>query len=145
MKEIKFTGGAHIGRLNASYPFAKLIVNKNKLELNVSLIGNLIFQPTDVVSIRLYKKFITSGIQIVHTVPNYKEKVLFLPLKNSKGILKQIEETGFLEKENRESLNVNRTIVEQQSKGRFPIKKGFLMGAFIVWNILFLSDYILFF
>ena len=41
MKQYELTGGARIGRGNATYPFAKLKVTANKLELNASIIGNL--------------------------------------------------------------------------------------------------------
>ncbi|MCD0471932.1 hypothetical protein [Flavobacterium sp. JAS] len=42
------TGGARIGRANASYPFAKLDVDKNVLKIDASIVGNLIFQAKDI-------------------------------------------------------------------------------------------------
>ena len=35
------------------YP-KRIIVNKDRLELNASIIGNLVFQPSDIISIEPY-------------------------------------------------------------------------------------------
>ena len=51
MVEVKKTGGARIGIANATWPFATLKANKDKLELNVIIIGELIFKPSDIISI----------------------------------------------------------------------------------------------
>ena len=42
MNTFEATGGARIGKANATWPFAKIKADKNKLELNASIIGNLI-------------------------------------------------------------------------------------------------------
>ena len=52
--EIKKTGGARIGMMNATWPFATLKVNKNRLELNATILGNLVFTPQDIISIESY-------------------------------------------------------------------------------------------
>lgn len=51
MNELKLTGGARIGMANATFPFATLKVNKDRLELNASIVGNIVFQPSDIISI----------------------------------------------------------------------------------------------
>lgn len=53
---IKFTltGGARIGMANASYPFADLYVDNEILKINASIVGNLTFQPKDIISIEPY-------------------------------------------------------------------------------------------
>jgi len=45
------TGGARIGRANATYPFANLFVDKDVLKINSSIVGNLVFKPQDIISI----------------------------------------------------------------------------------------------
>lgn len=147
MKEIKLTGGAKIGMANATIPFATLKVNKERLELNASIIGNLTFQPSDIISIEPYTMIpiIGQGIKINHRVSIYKEKVVFWTLKNPNSVVRQIQETGFLSNENQVNQKIDRTITEKQATGGFPIKKGFAIGVIVVWNLLFLTDFIPFF
>jgi hypothetical protein len=51
MTDIKFTGGARIGMANATWPFASLKVSKDRLDLNATIVGNLVFRPADIISI----------------------------------------------------------------------------------------------
>ncbi len=53
------TGGARIGRGRATFPFAKLFADKNVLKI-ASIVGILIFQPKDIISIEPYRQ----GIKI---------------------------------------------------------------------------------
>lgn len=147
MNELQLTGGARIGMANATFPFATLKVNKDRLELNASLVGNLTFQPTDIISIEPYTMIpiLGQGIKINHKVSNYKERVIFWTFKDPNSVVRQIEETGFLSKQNLTEQKIDRKIIEQQAKGGFPIKKGFAIGAIIVWNLLFLTDIVPFF
>ena len=50
-EKFTLTGGARIGSSNATYPFADLYVDKEILKLNASIIGNLIFEAKDIISI----------------------------------------------------------------------------------------------
>ena len=147
MNELQLTGGARIGMANATFPFAKLKVNKDRLELNASIVGNLTFQASDIISIEPYTMIpiIGQGIKINHKVPNYKERVIFWTFKDPKSVVLQIQETGFLNSENLTDKKIDRTIIEKQAKGGFPIKKGFAIGAIVAWNLLFLTDIIPFF
>ncbi|MBO0322923.1 hypothetical protein J0X14_11505 [Muricauda sp. CAU 1633] len=147
MEELQFTGGARIGSANATFPFATLKVNKNRLELNASIVGNLIFQPADVVSIEPYTMIpiLGQGIKINHNVSTYKERVIFWTFKDPNEVIKQIQQTGFLSNQNASVQQMDRAIAEKQVKGGFPIKKGFAIGAIVVWNLLFLSDFVPFF
>jgi len=79
MVEIKKTGGARIGMANATWPFATLKANKDRLELNATIIGTLVFKPNDIISIEPYGliPFIGRGIRINHRVDKYKSKVIF--------------------------------------------------------------------
>lgn len=144
MKELQLTGGARIGIANATFPFATLKVTRNKLELNASIIGNLTFQPSDIISIEPYTgiPFLGQGIKINHNVSSYKEKVIFWTFKNPKAVIIQIQETGFLDDDNSTTQTIDRAITPKQSQGGFPIKKKVAIGAIVVWNVFFLKDII---
>lgn len=147
MNELQLTGGARVGMANATFPFATLKVNKERLELNASIVGNLTFQPADIISIEPYTMIpiLGQGIKINHRVSTYKEKVIFWTFKDPSSVVRQIQETGFLSNENQTNQKIDRTIIDKQAKGGFPIKKGFAIGVFVVWNLLFLTDFIPFF
>ncbi|NAY90288.1 hypothetical protein GTQ34_00010 [Muricauda sp. JGD-17] len=147
MKELQLTGGARVGMANATFPFATLRVNKDSLELNASIVGNLSFRPSDIISIEPYTMIpiIGQSIKINHRVSSYKERVIFWTFKNPNSVVRQIRETGFLNSENVRNQHIDKTIIEKQSKGGPPIKKGFAIGAIVVWNLLFLTDFIPFF
>jgi len=142
MNEFKQTGGARIGMANATFPFATLKVNKEKLELNVSIIGNYIFQPQDIISIETYSitSFIGQGIKITHRIPNYNQKIIFWTLDNPERVLNKIKETGFIENINSEISLKDLQIIEQQKQGGFPLKKSAVIVAFILWNLLLIID-----
>ena len=144
MNEIKLTGGARIGMANATFPFATLKVNKDRLELNASLIGNLVFQPQDIISIETYSQIpiIGHGIKINHRVSNYKQKVIFWTFKDPKEVLSQIKDTGFLDGINSEISATDQQILEKQKQGGSPVKKSVIIGTIVVWNALFLTDFI---
>lgn len=147
MNELQLTGGARIGMANATFPFATLKVNKDRLVLNASIIGNLTFQPSDIISIEPYTMIpiLGQGIKINHQVSTYKESVIFWTFKDPKSVVRQIKKTGFLINENQTKQKTDRTIIEKQAKGGFPIRKEFTIGAIVVWNALFLIDIIAFF
>lgn len=147
MNELQLTGGARIGMANATFPFATLKVNKERLELNASIVGNLTFQASDIISIEPYMMIpiLGQGIKISHNVAHYKERVIFWTFKDPYSVVRQIQETGFLSNQNLTEQKIDRKIVEKQAKGGFPIKKGFAIGAIVVWNLLFLTDFVPFF
>ena len=142
MDKFKMTGGARIGMGNSTWPFATLKVTKDKLELNASIVGNLVFQPQDIISIETYTMipFVGQGIKINHRITNYNSKVIFWTFKNPTSVVNQIKQTGFLE--NTDSVLSNEEIVKQQQAGGFPIKKQVVIGIVVIWNLLFLSDFL---
>lgn len=147
MKEVQITGGARVGRANATFPLATLKVTRNRLEINASIIGNLVFLPSDITSIEPYVSipFIGQGIKINHTVSSYNEKVIFWTFKDPKSVLLQIKETGFLDSESVSNLMLNRTVAEKQAQGGFPIKKSVAILLIVLWNVFLLADFIPFF
>ncbi|TBW30424.1 hypothetical protein EZJ28_00815 [Gramella sp. KN1008] len=155
MDELRLTGGARLGMANATFPLASLKVNENRLELNAGIVGNLTFQPSDIISIEAYTMIpiIGQGIKINHRVSSYKERVIFWSFKDPDSVVRQIRETGFLKhtKNNPEHIPdipnhmPDRSLIQKQSKGGFPLKMGFAVGAIIAWNLFFLIDFLDFF
>ena len=147
MNELKLTGGARIGMANATWPFATLKVSRNKLELNASIVGNLVFQPSNIKSIEPYTQIplIGQGIKINHNVDLYKEKVIFWTFINPESVISQIKQTGFLSNHQELTSNSILEIQERQKSGGFPIKKSIGIIAVVIWNLLFLIDFIPFF
>jgi len=141
--EIKETGGARIGMANATWPFATLTVNENKLTLNATIVGNLTFIPNDIISIEPYTvlPILGQGIRINHRVSSYKDKVIFWTMKSPKELIRKIEQTGFLTNKNPISPEQKLEISKQQSTGGFPIKTWFAIAVVVIWNLLFLYDF----
>ncbi len=86
MKTFTLTGGARIGRANATYPFANLYVDENILKINASLTGNLIFQPQDIISIKPYASVPVIGKGIKSMFKKYFY-YLFNSIENNLTIL----------------------------------------------------------
>ena len=138
------TGGARIGMANASFPFADLYVDKQILKINASIVGNLVFQPKDIISIKPHKSFtlIGNGIKINHRIENYNSEVIFWTLKNPNSVIAEIEKTGFLQNINSEISQNDLEIIKRQNEGGFPIKKSVAIFFVVAWNLLFISDII---
>ena len=147
MKQYKLTGGARIGKSNASFPFAKLKVDKDTFEINASIIGNLIFTAKDIISIKPYQEIpiLGRGIKVNHKVSNYNEIVIFWTFKNPDLVISEIKKTGFFENTDPIPSQINEQIGLKQSQGGFPVKKSVAIGAVIIWNLLFLFDFYTFF
>lgn len=139
MYEIEETGGANIGLGRATWPFAKLLVNKNELQLNASIIGNVYFRPSDVISIEPFTLLSGTGIKINHRVGQYDEKVIFLTSRGN-DLLKRIKDTGFLSNPDTLPADVEARIIKYQSSGSFPMKWSAVIVFVVVWNLLFLGD-----
>lgn len=139
MYEIEETGGANIGFGRATWPFAKLLVNKNELRLNASIIGNLYFRPSDIISIEPSSLFSGAGIKINHRVNGYSAKVVFLT-SGRRDLIKRIESTGFLNNPGPIPSEVEAEIIKFQSSGSFPMKWPAVIVFVVTWNLLFLGD-----
>lgn len=143
MIEIKETGGARIGMANATWPFATLTVNKEMLQLNAAIIGNLVFKPGDIVSIEPYTTILSfgKGIKINHRVGNYNQKVIFWTMSNPAALIDKIKQTGFLNNTNQINATLNKEITAAQAQGGFPIKIPLVIAIVVLWNIFFLVDF----
>jgi len=146
-EKFTLTGGARIGSANASYPFADLYVDKEVLKLNASIVGNLIFHPKDIISIEpyIFIPLIGQGIKINHRIENYEPKVIFWTFKDPNFVVTEIRKTGFMTNTNSQISSEDLKIIQKQNKGGFPLKKSAAIFFIVVWNLLFLSDFILFF
>jgi len=145
MTQLNLTGGARIGMANATWPFASLKVTKERLDLNAAVVGNLVFRPEDIISIEPYymMPIIGQGIKINHRIPKYKDKVIFWTFKNPKEVIRQIKQTGFLDNSSNEiTTQDSKIIIERQKQGGFPIKIPFAISLVIVWNVLFIMDFV---
>ncbi|WEK69735.1 MAG: hypothetical protein P0Y62_18210 [Candidatus Chryseobacterium colombiense] len=144
MKQFKLTGGARIGRANATYPFAELYVDENTLKINASLVGNLIFQPQDIILIKPYSSLplIGQGIKIVHRVENYNQNVIFWTMRDPDSVIHEIQGTGFLDKIYSSISEKDMKIIEQQKQGGFPLKPILPIAFIFLWNALFLYDFV---
>ncbi len=146
-EKFTLTGGVRIGMANASYPFADLYVDKGILKINASIVGNLVFQPKDIISIEPYTAIpiIGNGIKINHRIENYDSKVIFWTFKNPSFVIDKIERTGFLQNIDSEISIDDLEVLKRQNEGGFPIKKSVAIFFIVVWNLLFLSDILPFF
>jgi hypothetical protein len=146
MEKFELTGGARIGTSNATWPFATLKVSKEKLELNASIAGNLIFQPKDIISIEEYKMFplIAQGIKINHRISKYNQKVIFWTHKEPSTVINQIRHTGFFDNVDSTISETDRLILKQQQSGGFPFKKTVAIAVITFWNIFIIYDFIIF-
>jgi hypothetical protein len=141
--EFELTGGATYGMMNATWPFATLRVNKNELELNISLLGNLHFRPEDVASITASGMgFFSSGIRIRHKVKGYYSTVIFKSFTNANSILQQIQQTGFLDNQERLPHYEDTIITAMQEKGGFAMKIPASIAIVVIWNLLFLPNFV---
>ena len=128
-------GGARIGWINASWPFATLKVSKDKLDLNVTIVGDYSFTPHQVVDIEPYGiiPILGKGIRIHHNISDYPKKIIFWCFGNPEKIIDRIKGTGFLPIASSASMPIGKGM---------PVRWEVLAGAIILWNMLFVLDFI---
>ena len=143
--EVSETGGARIGMGNATWPFAKLKVTRNRLELNATILGSLIFRPSDIISIEPYSEIVKSGIRINHSVSSYNDKVIFWNSGDSAKLISKIKQTGFLDNKDTEPFYITDEITALQTSGGFPIKIPAAIAIVVIWNLLCLPSFLPFF
>ncbi|MCP4443152.1 MAG: hypothetical protein GY810_29950 [Aureispira sp.] len=147
MKGFQLIGGARIGTgyfksAKATFPFAKLKVERTKLELSVFIIGNYSFAPQDIISIEPYRviPILGTGIKINHRVKDYKKDIIFWTFSNPEMLIAKIKNIGFLGKIDSTISKEDQLVFAKQDRGLNPIKKPFFVGAVILWNLLFITD-----
>ena len=129
MAEASFRGGARIGWVNASWPFATLKVIRN--ELRLSCLGSYEFSSSQVVSLEPYGSIplLSSGIRINHNRLDYPTKIIFWCMGSRANVLSTIQEVGF----SPSGLTGGRV-------PGFPVRWSVLIAVIVLWNLLFLLD-----
>ena len=68
-------GGARIGFFNATWPLARLSADRNAIALRCLL--KFAFPRDRITGLSRYRGFMSTGLQIEHTVPRYPGFILF--------------------------------------------------------------------
>jgi hypothetical protein len=94
---LELRGGARIGRVSSSWPFARLVASAHRLSVSGALLGHYRFSPEEVVSFDPCGSIpvVSSGIRIVHTNPAYPERIVFWCFREPELLIAQIAELGF--------------------------------------------------
>ena len=130
MSETSFRGGARIGWLNATWPFAKLSVSPNTLTLASR--GTYQFKPSEIVALEPHGSvpFFSTGIRIIHNRLDYPNKIIFWCMGNRERVLAATRGAGFLP-----------SGLPSLRPSGFPVRWRFLLGAVALWNALLLLDW----
>jgi hypothetical protein len=128
------TGGARVGRMNASWPLAKLTATADRLAIRITIFGTYEFAADQVSSIEKYTMIpvIGWGIQIRHNVAEYPERFIFWCIGNPDNVLRGIQESGF---------------GPHASSADAPVRRGMafrwsaVIAAIAVWNAAFLFGF----
>lgn len=133
-KPFAATGGARIGWVNATWPFAQLSATDGKLTISATLLGTYDFTPDQVTAIERYTliPLLGWGIRIRHRRSEYPERIIFWCLGSPGNILHGISSAGFLAIGSTEN-----TIRPQGIAIRWPVA----IGAVVAWNALLLLDF----
>lgn len=89
--EISFTGSACLGIANATWPFASLKAQKNKVTLRIFIFGTYSFSPEQVVNLEAFRR----GVLIQHNVAKYPKHIVFWSVKNPVAVIEDVLSLGF--------------------------------------------------
>ena len=129
LPDVSFRGGSRVGWVNASFPLARLVANREKLTL--SSLGSYEFTPQQVVSFGTYGSFplLANGLAIEHNRLDYPARVVFWCMGSRERVLEEIRRIGFAPA----GASVERP------RG-MPFRWGFVIAVALAWNLAFLSD-----
>ena len=142
MNQIKETGGVKIGMFKASWPLASIEIDDYKLEVDASIRGKFVFGKTDIVSITAEQSLFRSGSRINHRVEKFNKNIVFYPQTSAASLVGKIHQLGFLDLTIKTPRAVEIEIKALQEQSGFPIKMPIVIGIVIVWNLLFLADFL---
>lgn len=130
---VSSVGGARIGWINATWPFARLTARRDQLILNGTLIGKYSFSPEQVVAIEKYTviPILGWGIRIHHSVADYPRKIVFWCFGSPESLIRRIQETGFVAKADPDSVPTGRGM---------PVRWQALVAIVALWNGLLMLD-----
>lgn len=132
MSEVfEITGGARVGWLNWTWPFAHLTAKSDQLSLNVGFGSHYTFTPDTIAAIKPYTMIpvLGWGVRIEHCVPEYPASMIFWTLGSPQKLVEAILTTGF---QSRAPLSA----VPQRYD--LPVRWSAIILAIAVWNILFI-------
>jgi hypothetical protein len=117
--------------MNASFPLATLKLANQVLTLRVAFLGTYSFSMADVSALETVGRIpvFHRGVRIVHTRPDYPNRVIFWCFGNPEHLIQQIQMLGFVPRGQRSAV--------QAARG-MPLRWGFVIGFVIVWNALFI-------
>jgi hypothetical protein len=96
---LRITGGARVGWVNSSWPFARLTASARELTVSRLLLRRLTFSALEVGALEPFVGSIpvlTRGVRIRHTNPNYPQKIIFWCACNPGELVRRIHEAGFV-------------------------------------------------
>jgi len=130
---LEMTGGARIGWVNATWPFAKLSASAQQLSVSGSLIGRYNFSPDQVAALEPYGSIpvFGTGMRIVHTVQSYPEKIIFWCFGSPKRLIERITNLGFRPSALRSQV---------PHRDGMAFRWSFVILLVVAWNALFLLD-----
>ena len=133
MSTLAVIGGASIGWVSASWPFAKLAASPRSLKLT-GLLGSYELSPREVVSLEPSGSipFFSSGIRIVHTRADYPKRMLFFSFRNPRALVEKIRASGFIP--------TGQTAALSSSSTGFPVRWTALLLLIALWNLLLFAD-----
>ena len=150
LKQITKLGGAQIGKINATFPFARLFVNPKGLYLNVMILGDYEFSYDKIIKIEKvgWNPIIGWGIQIHYRIKDYPNKIIFWCFRNPEKLKREIE--LIIEIEN----NDKKTFIEKFEEineiekitisEELPIKSYYKIVGFLLWICFFILDFSLY-
>lgn len=124
------TGGARIGWLNTSWPFAHLSANHDTLTVSARPFGTYSFSPEQTLSVEKYVLIpvFAWGIRVRHRVHDYPERIIFWSFGNPDELLAGIRNSGFTFAAFSSPIPDRRGI---------PVRWSAIIAAIIVWNAFF--------
>jgi hypothetical protein len=127
----KVTGGAQIGWVNASWPFAQLSAAPDDLTIRSRLLGNYAFTPEQVLAIERYMLIpvFAWGVRIRHCVAEYPQRIIFWCIGSPDKALQGIRMSGFLPSAPSFAVPARRGIAMRWTS---------VIGVIVGWNALFL-------
>lgn len=136
MRRKTYLGGVRVGLANASFPFAKLIIEGENIII-LSIFGSVYFHKTDILEIKREQGLISQGIKLTHNVQGYNKNICFWYFGNIQSIIDDIHNLSPIKLEKGISLNDIRTF---QNQGVCPIKKKLVLILFSIYIASLLFD-----
>jgi hypothetical protein len=94
-------GGVRLDSFNISWPFAKISVSPNTIELNCFL-KKYVLKKDQLKELREYKGIFSRGLLIEHSLTNYPQHMVFWTFR-FENLKKHLESMGYLVNASRKS------------------------------------------